>query len=374
MTTNADITIIGGGVIGLAIARTLASPDKQIFILEQEKQFGAGISSRNSEVIHAGIYYSSDSLKAKLCVSGKEQLYRYCQQRDIPHKKTGKLIVAQHAGEITALQTIEKQAHQNGVNDLRWWDKEKLLIEEPQIKADLALLSPSTGIIDSHALMQSLLADAESNGAQLVCHCKATRIQAMKNGFQIHVDSNGEPYQFYSRAVINAAGLEAPLLAHTIEGLEKHLIPALYYCKGSYFSYSAPPPFKHLIYPVPEANNQGLGIHATLDLSGQIRFGPDTEYISTEDYPVNPLLREKFAQAIQRYFPTLQAEKLSSAYAGIRPKLAAPNSPAQDFQIQSAQQHGLAGLIQLFGIESPGLTASLAIAKQVADTLHEETN
>ncbi len=375
MIDKVDITIIGAGVIGLAIARTLAPRYSNMLILEQADIPGSGISSRNSEVIHAGIYYPSGSLKARLCVRGKELLYDYCQHHAIEHKKIGKLIVARHSKDISTLQKLESQAIQNGVNDLQWWDEKKLQSEEPHVKAQLALLSPSTGIIDSHALMLSLLGEAESHGAQLVCRSKVIQISPEQSGFRVSVandDTDNSAFHFHSKIVINAAGLGAQTLASNIEGLDKQLVPPLHLCKGNYFSYTAPSPFRHLIYPVPEANTKGLGIHATLDLGGQVRFGPDTEYIDKEDYQVNPEQVVRFQSAIRHYFPALENDKLIPDYAGIRPKLQGPNDPFEDFKIQSSKQHGLKGLIQLFGIESPGLTSSLAIAEEVVRTLEQE--
>lgn len=373
MSDKVDITIIGAGVIGLAIARALAPRYQDILILEQADIPGSGISSRNSEVIHAGIYYPSNSLKAKLCVEGKAQLYRYCQQKAIPHKKIGKLIVAQHSDDTAHLQELEHQAIKNGVNDLQWWDQKKLRIEEPQLKARTALFSPSTGIIDSHALMQTLLADAETYGAQLVCRSEVTHIYPNQQGFQLSVEGDKSPFHFHSRIVINAAGLAAQTLASRIDRLNMQQVPPLYLCKGDYFSYQGTPPFQHLIYPLPEANTKGLGIHATLNLSGQVRFGPGTEYINKENYQVNSQLAERFQAAIRHYFPALMGDQLSPDYSGIRPKLQAPDAPFEDFQIHNHEQHGFKGLIQLFGIESPGLTACLAIAEHVANTLKQES-
>ncbi len=367
-----DVTVIGAGVVGLAIARSLAQHFKDVLILEQEGRIGAGISSRNSEVIHAGIYYASDSLKAQLCVKGKHQLYDYCQSHRVGHKRIGKLIVAQHDNDKAALDTLLTQAERNGVDDLQWWEAAEISAKEPHVKASLALFSPSTGIVDSHGLMESLLADAQQHQAQLVLHTGVTRITPQNTGFDVDMLSAQTPYQCHSRIVINATGLQAQQVAHSIEGYDTSSIPLLYYAKGNYFHYSGRSPFNHLIYPLPEAKHSGLGIHATLDLAGQLRFGPDVRYIDDIDYQVDAYRLDAFQQAIQTYFPGLDPAKLAPDYVGIRPKLQAPGAASEDFCLHSAVQHQLPGLINLFGIESPGLTSCLALAEMVTKTVLDE--
>lgn len=390
-----DLTIIGAGLIGLAIARRLAPLFGTTLILEQAGQPGTGISSRNSEVIHAGIYYPSESLKAKFCTTGKELLYRYCHDRHIAHRRIGKLLVAQNNDELTALQQLERLAASNGVSDLQWLEGKELHQKEPLLQAMTALYSPSTGIIDSHQLMLSLLNEAQADGAQLVCNSPVTGITPLKAQFIVDINADNRPFQFQSRIVINAAGLGAQQIAHSIQGMESQLIPPLHYCKGSYFDYTSKAPFQHLIYPIPPANTTGLGIHATLDLAGQMRFGPDVEFlediefagrnsskqdtqqrgstVNSDLYRVSEKRKQLFQEAIRRYYPTLNPDKLVPAYAGIRPKLTHAAGTSQDFIIQSARQHHHPGLIQLFGIESPGLTSCLAIADHVADILALET-
>ncbi|GAA4652153.1 NAD(P)/FAD-dependent oxidoreductase [Kistimonas scapharcae] len=365
-----DTVIIGAGVIGLAIARQLARPGKSVFVLEQHDRFGEETSSRNSEVIHAGIYYPSGSLKAFLCVRGKALLYNYCEQHRIPCRRTGKLIVATTAAETGQLKHIYSHAAANGVRDLQWLSQEKLKEKEPAVTGIAALFSPSTGIIDSHTYMQTLLMEATQNDAELVT---GTRVLSMscnnvQDGFLVTAVTNGETYQFHSRTLINAAGLGAQQIATDLPG--KTPIPPLYYCKGHYYSLQGScQPFRHLVYPVPEQNTTGLGIHATLDLAGNTRFGPDTAYIDTVDYRMSAEAPESWYAAIRRYWPALPDGALQPDYSGIRPKLQQAGEASQDFVIQGHETHGLPGLIHLFGIESPGLTASLALAGYVESLL-----
>ena len=358
-----DISIIGAGVVGLAIAQHLASPQRQLMILEQHSSFGHETSSRNSEVIHAGIYYPQGSLKATLCVTGKQKLYEYCEKNNIPHQRIGKIIVATKSEEDPILQSILKKAENNGVHDLQWQSQKQLQQIEPEVQGTLALLSPSTGIIDSHMLMRSFLGKAENQGAHFVAQAHVTHIEIVTDGFIVRVSNGGEVYTFHTRILINSAGLHAQKVSHTIEGLASETIPPIYLCKGNYFSMNGKSPFAHLIYPVPE--KAGLGIHATLDLAGQTRFGPDTEYIDQENYEVSLDNLPKYYQAIRRYYPNLPDHALQPGYVGIRPKLQAPGESFQDFVIQDQSDHQIPGLIQLYGIESPGLTSSLAIAESV---------
>jgi len=368
-----DICVIGAGVIGLAIAYELAKKYKNqgmsILILEQESSFGQHISSRNSEVIHAGIYYPTGSLKAELCVTGKELLYSHCEQFHIPHRKIGKLIVAKDA-EADALAQLKQNAIANGVLDLQLLNRVELQKLEPHIEADAALHSPSTGIIDSHSYMQSLLHLAENIGVQFSPYSRVEKIGAEADAFTVHCqldeNRNAAQYQFDCQQLINAAGLEAQSIAKSISAVPNSTIPTLYYCKGDYFDYRGRNPFSHLIYPIPEANMAGLGIHATMDMASQLRFGPDTEYVEKIDFKIGDNKAKAFAKSISSYFPAIKAGDLKPAYSGIRPKLSGRGEAAADFEIQDQSAHGVPGLIQLFGMESPGLTASLAIARHIA--------
>lgn len=376
-----DVCIVGAGVIGLAIASELSRHasmrGRSIVVLERESSFGQHTSSRNSEVIHAGIYYPQNSLKARLCVRGKQLLYEHCERYDVPHKRTGKLIVAQET-QLTDLEQITIKAQANGVSDLTWLDRKELARLEPAVSASAALRSPSTGIIDSHRYMDSLLRLAEQSGVQFAPHTEVVGVEPVAAGF--HIDcrilqrTQKERYSFIATTLINCAGLEAQALAGRIAGLPPECIPPLYLCKGDYFAYSGKSPFKHLIYPVPEKNTAGLGIHGTLDLSGQLRFGPDAHYVETLDYTVDPGKASRFAESIARYFPAISAQQLTPAYSGMRPKLVPADSPAADFQIEECSAKGFPGLLQLFGIESPGLTASLAIGEYVTTLVTARLN
>jgi L-2-hydroxyglutarate oxidase LhgO len=373
-----DICIVGAGAVGLAIAYQLAHSDdfakRSIVVVDSLPSFGQSNSSRNSEVIHAGIYYTPGSLKAALCLEGKSLLYAYLQSKDIPYQQIGKLIVAQ-AHQRDALRAIHTNAIDCGMTTLQWLDKPQLEHYEPEVSACFALYSATTGIFDSHAYMASLLHDSQQQGVIFAPNTTVLRINPQVSGFSVETSLRGlngaadESYEFSASAVINAAGLGAQRLAESVEGLDRSAIPKLHYCKGDYFTYSKPSPFSHLIYPVPEANTTGLGIHSTLDMNKQLRFGPDTQYLDAPHYDVDEGKREKFAGAIQAYFPAISASQLMPGYAGIRPKLSGPGEAAADFMIQTADKHGIAGLIQLFGIESPGLTASLAIGRYVRDQL-----
>ncbi|WP_281558216.1 NAD(P)/FAD-dependent oxidoreductase [Thalassomonas sp. RHCl1] len=364
-----DTIIIGAGAVGLATAAQLSKYQENVLIIDKNATFGEETSSRNSEVIHAGIYYPQNSYKAKLCVAGKEALYDYCRQRHIPFYPLGKLIVAQNADEEAYLQQLSDNASANGVNDLSWQSRKALAQHSPELSASAALLSPSTGILDVHAYMQSLLAEAEQNGAFFVARTRMLSAQPNENGFVVTLDSLGEITRLQCRYLINSAGLHSEQVARKIDGLSGHHIPPLHWCRGHYFSYSGKSPFQQLIYPVPEVNTVGLGIHATLDMGGQLKFGPDSQYIDDLDYQVDPQLKEKFCRAIKRYFPKLDPDRLQPAYSGIRPKLQGPGESFKDFVLQDESTHDLPGLIQLFGIESPGITASLAIASQIREKL-----
>jgi L-2-hydroxyglutarate oxidase LhgO len=359
-----ECVVIGAGVIGLAIARRLAAAGREVIILEAAEAIGTATSSRNSEVIHAGIYYRKDSLMARLCVAGKHALYDYCRDHGIAHRRCGKLIVATTPSETERLQAIRAHAEANGVDDLQALDKQAARALEPALNCEAALLSPSTGIIDSHGFMLALRGDAEDAGAACAFHAPLLRASAVADGFELEV--GGEtPMRLRCAVLINAAGLGAAAVAHSIDAMPAALIPPSYLAKGNYFSCSARAPFSHLIYPVPEPG--GLGVHLTLDLAGQARFGPDVEWVERIDYAVDAGRAARFYPAIRRYWPTLPDGALMPSYSGIRPKIVPPEVAVQDFVIQGSQQHGLAGLINLFGIESPGLTSALAVADHVAD-------
>ncbi len=370
-----DVIIIGAGVVGLAIAAKISQQYKQVLIIDPHNQVGQETSSRNSEVIHAGIYYPQDSLKAKLCVRGNALLYRHCQQYKVPFRKTGKYIVAVNEQEQAQLNQIKLKANNNGVSDLEFLNSRQLIKEEPQLNAHSALVSPSTGILNGHDYMQSLLWQAQQNGAFFVGCSEFIKAQKNENGFTAEIKNTVDETsnQISCNLLINAAGLNAQHCANNIEGLSNTNIPPLFYCRGHYFTYQGKSPFKHLIYPVPDKNTTGLGIHSTLDMAGQIKFGPDVQYIDQINYQFDEQkveqLKAHFAQAIQRYWPQLNIEKLQPGYTGIRPKLQGPGQEFMDFSIQGQSQHGVEGLVNLFGIESPGLTASLAIAEHVCSQL-----
>ena len=365
-----DVVVIGAGVVGLAVARALALAGREVVILEAAPAIGTGTSSRNSEVIHAGMYYSPGSLKARLSVAGRQMLYRYCEERGIAHRRCGKLIVAADDGEVAGLRKIRDTGFANGVDDLALLTRTEALALEPALRCVAALHSPSTGIIDSGALMLSLLGDAESAGAMLALQSPFRAAFAHADGIDIDAGGN-HPLQVRARALVNCGGLHAPVLAHNIAGLAAQHVPQPHYARGNYFTLAGRSPFARLVYPAPEV--AGLGVHLTLDLGGQARFGPDVEWIagigSPDDYRVDPARGDSFYAAIRRYWPALPDGALQPAYAGIRPKIQAPGEPARDFMISGPADHGVAGLVNLFGIESPGLTASLAIADLVAALL-----
>lgn len=362
-----DCVVIGAGVVGLAVARELAQAGLEVVILEADRAIGMATSSRNSEVIHAGIYYPPGSLKARLCVQGRGLLYDYCQTRGVGHLRCGKLIVAADATQLGALEALHANAAACGVSDLCWLEYRDIIALEPQIRAHAALLSTSTGIVDSHALMLSLLGDAELHGAVLACNTRVVRGVAAAGAIELEVLSGGQSSWLRAPRVINSAGLHAVNVAQSIQGLDPSRLPPRYLAKGSYFSCTARGGFSHLVYPVPEPG--GLGVHLTLDLGGQIRFGPDVNWVDGIDYTVCANDAGRFEDAIRRYWPSLPDGALQPSYAGIRPKISGPGQPAADFRIDGPTAHGITGLVNLFGIESPGLTASLAIATMVAGLL-----
>ncbi|RCK53729.1 FAD-dependent oxidoreductase [Thalassospira profundimaris] len=369
MSCDIETIVVGAGVVGLACARALAQSGREVMIIERHDAIGTETSSRNSEVIHAGIYYPKGSLKAELCISGKQALYHYCTDRGITHRNTGKLIVATHDAQIDALRQIEKHAIGNGVTDLTWRSAEEIHDREPAVKCVAALESPSTGIIDSHGLMVSLLGDAELAGATLALN---TDVLGGRHENGVHVlqtrDAAGEEMEISCKELVIAGGLHSQTLARNLAGLPGKSVPPQHYARGIYFTLGGKNPFSTLIYPAPE--QAGLGIHLTLDLGGQARFGPDVEWIDQPDYTVDETRRSLFAEAIRRYYPDLDETALQPGYAGIRPKIQSKGEAARDFMISDVDTHGVDGLITLYGIESPGLTASMAIGDYVCAKLN----
>ena len=363
---SVECAVIGAGVVGLATARALALAGHEVVILEAEDAIGTHTSSRNSEVIHAGIYYPKDSLKARACVAGRQRLYEYCATHGVPHRRCGKLIVATNDAQVSELKGIQNKARENGVDDVVEIPATQAMRMEPALYCVAALHSPSTGIIDSHALMLAYLGDAEAAGSMLALKSPLERVAILQGGFELQVGGS-EGTRIKAQLLVNSAGLRAPSVARLIEGFPPEKIPPEFYAKGNYYSLTGPPPFSRLIYPVPEPG--GLGVHVTLDLAGQARFGPDVEWVNNINYEVDPRRAERFYAAIRRYWPTLPNDALSPGYAGIRPKISGPHETAADFSIQGPAEHGVAGLVNLFGIESPGLTASLALADDVVRLL-----
>lgn len=361
-----DSVVIGAGVVGLAVARALALRGREVVVLEAQGAIGSQTSSRNSEVIHAGLYYAPGSLKARLCVQGRHALYAYCDAHGVSYRRCGKLIVATAAEQFAALDRIEARGRANGVDDLRRLSAQEATTLEPALTCVAALLSPSTGIIDSHGLMLALQGEAQERGAMVALKSPVLRGRAGAGGIELDVGGD-DPMRVFARHVVNSAGLQAPQVAMSIEGLDSAHVPPARYCKGNYFALGGRAPFTRLIYPVPD--EAGLGVHLTLDLAGQARFGPDTEWLEPGqpiDYDVDPRRAEGFDEAIRRYWPGLPALALAPAYSGVRPKVVGPGEPAADFMIVGPEDHGVAGLVNLFGIESPGLTASIAIGEYVA--------
>jgi L-2-hydroxyglutarate oxidase LhgO len=361
-----DCLVIGAGVVGLAVARSLALAGREVVVAEALGAVGQETSSRNSEVIHAGIYYPKDSLMARFCVAGRHALYDYCASHGIPHRRSGKLIVATSEAEAAALDRIAAHARANGVDDIARLDAADVAALEPALRAVAALHSPSTGIIDAHGFMTALEGDAEAAGAVIAFR---TPVLSVELGQRIVVSLGGEePVRVACRSLVNAAGLSAPGLARAMAGYPSALAPEPYYAKGNYFALSGVrAPFSRLIYPVPVPG--GLGVHLTLDLAGQARFGPDVEWVETIDYAVDAARATGFYAAIRRYWPDLPDHSLVPAYAGIRPKIVPPAVAVQDFRILGPRDHGIPGLVQLFGIESPGLTSALALAEHVGSMI-----
>ena len=368
MSDHVDSIVVGAGCVGLAVARRLALAGHEVVVIEETEAIGTGTSSRNSEVIHAGIYYPAGSLKARLCVAGRDMLFDYLAKRSLPHRRIGKMIVATEAAEIPTLEEIGTKARVNGVDDLEWVEGTLLRELEPNVRAVAAWLSPSTGIFDSHSYMLSLQGELEAAGGMIAFHASVAAGRVTADGIERET-GGAAPMTLACTTLVNAAGLGAQPLANRIDGMPPDLVPPLRFARGHYFTLSGKCPFNHLVYPVPVAG--GLGTHSTVDLGGQVKFGPDVEWIDNIEYTVDPARGDKFYGDIRRYWPGLPDGALQPGYAGIRPKLTGPEGSkyGADFIIQGAAEHGVDGLVNLFGIESPGLTASLAIADEVARQL-----
>jgi L-2-hydroxyglutarate oxidase LhgO len=366
MAERIECAVIGAGVVGLAVARRLAMAGKEVVVLEAETAFGTHTSSRNSEVIHAGIYYPTGSLKARLCVAGRKALYRYCAEHDVRHERIGKIIVACDESELAGLRKYKEQAEINGVDDLRMLAAGELARMEPEVRCVAGFLSPSTGIIDSHGLMLEYAGDAQSRGAALALGSPVVSGRVDSGAIVLEV-GGAEPMAIECKTVVNSAGFNAQSVARSIAGIPADTIPATHYAIGHYYTLSGATPFGRLVYPV--ARQDWLGVHVTIDLGGRVKFGPDFEWIDRVDYRFDESREAAFYKAIRRYFPGLKDGSLQPGYTGIRPKIHGPGEPAPDFLIQGEATHGVRGLVNLYGIESPGLTSSLAIADHVATLL-----
>ena len=370
-----DCVVIGAGVVGLAVAREMALQGRETILLERENAFGTISSARNSEVIHAGIYYPKDSLKAKLCVEGNHLLYEYCRSHQVATQPYGKLIVATGENQIDDLQAILYKAQNNGVPEIQLISADQAKQLEPKLSCSAAILSASTGIVDSHGFMLSLLGGFEDAGGMIAYQSPLISAKPIgpggEGGFELNI-GGPDGMKLHTKLLINCAGMSAPAVAQKIEGLHQGQIPKAYFAKGNYFSLSGKSPFTHLIYPIPEPG--GLGVHLTLDMGGQAKFGPDVEWLDIEneaqiDYTVNPKRGDGFYEAVRRYWPDLKDNSLQPDYSGVRAKIVPPNSPAGDFCFNAPQDHGLQGLYNLYGFESPGLTSSLAIAKHLENLI-----
>lgn len=364
-----DCVVVGAGVVGLAVAREMALQGRETILLERESAFGTISSARNSEVIHAGIYYPKDSLKAKLCVEGNRLLYEYCRSHQVATQPYGKLIVASDETQIDELQAILYKAQNNGVPEIKMISGDEAKALESNLRCVAAILSSTTGIVDSHGYMLSLLGGFEDAGGMVAYQSPLISAKPIgdnaEGGYQLEI-GGADGMQIQTKLLINCAGMSAPAIAQKIEGLKKDQIPKAYFAKGNYFSLSGKSPFRHLIYPIPEPG--GLGVHLTLDMGGQAKFGPDVEWLDIDieeqiDYTVNPKRGDDFYEAVRRYWPGLKDKSLQPDYSGVRAKIVPPNAPAGDFCFNGPQEHGLQGLYNLYGFESPGLTSSLAIAK-----------
>jgi L-2-hydroxyglutarate oxidase LhgO len=366
MSEKIDCAVIGAGVIGLAVARALALSGREVIVLESESAIGTGISSRNSEVIHAGIYYPTGSLKAQLCVAGRQLLYQFCASHAVEHRRIGKLIVATSIHDAAMLERYQAQAAANGVTDLRQLTPEEAAQLEPEVRSAAALFSPSTGIVDTHGLMSAYQADVEANGGIVALNSPVTGGRLDRSEIELEI-GGAAPTNLRAASVINCAGLNAQMISGRMLGVPASAIAPRYLAKGHYFSLSGRSPFRHLVYPV--ANSAGLGTHVTLDLSGNARFGPDVQWIEQIDYGIDEARRADFASAIKLYYPQLDESRLQPSYTGIRPKISHAGQSAADFCIRGPSAHANCPFVALYGIESPGLTASLAIAEHVATLL-----
>ncbi|MBE9606432.1 NAD(P)/FAD-dependent oxidoreductase [Acetobacteraceae bacterium H6797] len=361
---SVDCVVIGAGVVGLAVARALALAGREVLVIEAAEGIGTGTSSRNSEVIHAGIYYPAGSLMARHCVAGRRALYAYCQERGIAHRNCGKLIVATSAEEDGKLEGIKARAEANGVEGMKVLTAAEAQAMEAELFCTSALLSPTTGIIDSHAYMLALQGDIENAGGMLVFHSPVEAARIVPDGIELDI-GGAEPMSLKAKLVVNSAGLNAPDLARHFKGFPAEKAPPAYYAKGNYFTLAGRSPFSRLIYPVPVPG--GLGVHLTIDMGGQAKFGPDVEWVERPEYEVDPRRGESFYAAVRRYWPGLKDGTLQPGYAGVRPKIVPKGAPGQDFVVQGPETHGVPGLVNLFGIESPGLTASLSLGEHVVE-------
>lgn len=361
---DVEAIVIGAGVVGLACAHALAASGREVWVLEAEAKAGEGISSRNSGVIHAGLYYPTGSLKARLCVRGNALMYAWCEAHAVPHRRLGKLVVAASEAEVGALRALQARAQANGVQGLRWLEAAAAQALEPALRCAAAIESPGSGIVDVPAYMLSLVAAIEGAGGQVLPRMRVARAVSAGDGFRVETADGGAAR---CRALVNAAGLGAVELAHRIDGLDARHVPALHYAAGHYYALHGRAPFARLIYPLPQP--QGLGVHLGFDLAGRARFGPDVRWLAAPDYRFDDSQRARFADAVRAWWPGLRDEDLAPDFVGVRPKLAGPGEPLADFRIDDAAAHGLRGLVNLFGIESPGLTASLALGEEVRDRL-----
>ena len=368
MPERVDCAVIGAGIIGLAIARELALHGREAIVIEAADAIGTHTSSRNSEVIHAGLYYGKGSFKARFCIAGKQLLYDYCRERGVLHKNIGKIVVAAGDDEIATLKGYVAKAEANGVTDLRWLSRTQLREMEPEVECAAGFLSPSTGIVDSHALMLAYQGDAQNHGAAVVFKSPVRSGEIGADGIVLNVGGD-EPMTIACNAVVNSAGLFAQDVARSVSGIPAQSIPPQYFAKAHYYTLSGKPPFRRLVYPV--ATSAHLGVHVTVDLAGQVRFGPDVSWVDKVDYSFDHSREPLFYRAIRKYYPGLKDGQLQPGYTGIRPKVSGEGEPAADFVIQGPKDHGVPGLVNLYGIESPGLTASMAIAQHVRALLQE---